>query len=123
MSARVTQAEYNENWVDESIEFGAVREHLRLDSFAESSVTLNWRDSELVAPLPATCPPLPEGHEHAWTESPVEIESDKCQFLIIHHRDFDSVVEPAYELEMEIIEIADGKLTQYTKSNGEWQTK
>lgn len=115
--------QFNEDWVAESVRFGAPRKHVRLESFVEmpSSIIKNWRDSNLVSSLNATCPKLPKGHRGAWTKSPVKIKSSKCRFLVIPHRDFDSVVQPANK--QELIEISGGKLTQYIRSNGEWVAK
>ena len=59
--------QYNENWADETATFGAVRRHLRLESFILDRETerplfveRNWRDSQLVPALSTTSAPLAE---------------------------------------------------------------
>ena len=115
--------QYNENWAPESVAFGASKDHVRLESFVGqlSSVMQNWRGSTFVAPLPTTNPELPAGHKQAWTESSVSIECSKCRILIIPNRNFDSYVTPANGLEL--IEISDGALTKFTRTDGEWKSK
>ena len=115
--------QYNENWVSESVAFGASRDHVRLENFVAqpSSLMQSWRDSTLVAPLPTSNPKLPDGHNQAWTETPVSIDCSKCRILIIPNRNFDSYVTPVNGLEL--IEIADGTLTQFARTNGEWEPK
>ncbi|MEM9413304.1 MAG: hypothetical protein AAGA30_19500, partial [Planctomycetota bacterium] len=115
--------QFNENWVSESVGFGAARSHVRLESFVEytSSVSKNWRDSALVAPLPTENPELPVGHKEAWTKTPVSIDCSKCRLLIIPNREFDSYVSPSNG--REILEISHGKLTRFVRTNGEWEPK
>ena len=115
--------QYNENWVSESVAFGAPRDHVRLENFVAqpSSLMQSWRDSTLVAPLPTSNPKLPDGHKQAWTKTPVSIDCSKCRILIIPNRNFDSHVAPSNGLEL--IEIADGASTQFTHTNGEWNPK
>lgn len=115
--------QYNENWVDESVAFGTSRDHVRLESFVEhpTAIMQNWRDSTLVAPLPTQNPKLPDGHKQAWTDTPVKIDAAKCRILIIPNRDFDSYVLPMNGLEL--IEITNGTLTRFHRTNGEWQPK
>lgn len=115
--------QYNEKWVDESVAFGTSRDHVRLESFVQrpGSLMQNWRDSTLVDPLPTQNPKLPDGHKQAWTNTPVKIDSAKCRILIIPNRDFDSYVTPSNGLEL--IEISDGTLTCFQRTNGEWQPK
>ena len=112
--------QYNESWVDESVSFGANREHVRLESFVQNptSIMQNWRDSNLVQSLGADCPKLPEGHKQAWTKTPAAVDSDKVAFLIIAARNFDDYVAPKNC--QTILEIFGGKLTKYKKINGEW---
>jgi len=113
--------QYNENWVDESVAFGVSRDHVRLESFVTkpNSIMQNWRDSTLIAPLPAVCPTLPNGHKQAWTKTPVKIDLAKCKIVILPNRDFDSYVTPTNGLQL--IEISDGKLTRFERTNGEWK--
>ena len=115
--------QYNENWMKESVAFGVLRDHVRLESFVKhpNSVAQSWRDSTLVAPLPTKNPKLPKGHEQAWTKTPVSIDCSKCRFLIIPNRNFDSYVRPSNGLEL--IEISDGSLTHFVQTNGEWIPK
>tara|TARA_R110002049_G_scaffold309081_1_gene516671 strand:+ start:1332 stop:2051 length:720 start_codon:yes stop_codon:yes gene_type:complete len=115
--------QYNENWVAESVAFGASRDHVRLENFIEqpSSLMQSWRDSTLVAPLPTNNPKLPNGHKQAWTETPISIDCSKCRILIIPNRDFDSYVTPTNG--QELVEISDGKLTRFTRTNGEWEPR
>ena len=115
--------QYNENWVPESVAFGASRDHVRLENFVAqpSSLMQSWRDSTLVAPLSTSNPKLPDGHKQAWTKTPVSIEGSKCRILIIPNRNFDSYVTPANGLEL--IEITDGTLTHFIRTNGEWKPK
>ena len=115
--------QYNENWGTESVAFGTSRDHVRLESFVErpSLLMQNWRDSTLVAPLPTKNPELPDGHKQAWTKTPASIACSKCRILIIPSRDFDSYVAPSNGLEL--IEISNGKLTRFARTNGEWKSK
>ena len=112
--------QYNEDWVRQSVAFGASREHVRLESFGQqpTSIMQNWRDSNLVEPLNAECPKLPEGHRQAWTKSPVTADSANLQFLIIPGRNFDDFASPANETS--ILQISNGKLTKFSRVNGKW---
>lgn len=111
--------QYNEEWVDESVAFGASREHVRLESFVKrpESLMRNWRDSTLVDPLPAQIAKLSTAETETGTS--VRIDSSKCRMLIIPNRDFDSYVIPANGVEL--IEICAGKLSRYERKNGEWR--
>ena len=115
--------QYNENWVAESVAFGVSRDHVRMENFVEqpSALMQNWRDSNLIAPLPTTNPKLPDGHKQAWTKTPISIDCSKCRILITPNRDFDSYVTPANG--QELVEISDGKLTRFIRTNGEWELK
>lgn len=117
--------QYNERWVDESVRFGFGRDHLRLESFviAPNAIVRNWRDADLVSPLNAQCPVLPADHTQAWSKSPVEMEAKNAKLLIIPNRDFDDYVETFPEEGLEVIEIADGKLTHFVSVDRRWQAE
>jgi len=115
--------QYNENWVDESVAFGAPRDHVRLESFVEepTSIIRNWRDSTLVDPLPTENPSLEKVRKQAWATASVKIDAADCKILIIPNRDFDSYVSPVDGLQL--IEIEDGILTCFRRANGKWESK
>ena len=116
--------QYNENWADESVSFGTIREHTALGSFSSHSIVRNWRDSKLVSALNAKCPKLPEGHGKTFPmpfEDPVQIDATKCSFLIIPNRDFDSYAVQSNGIKL--IEVTGGKLTYYKFENGKWRPK
>jgi len=116
--------QYNESWVDESLSFGANADHVRLGSFVSSRelVARNWRDSNRVPALGASCPKLPkllEGDIQSWDKSPATISLNKIKFLIIPDRDFDSYL--SQNKGKTIIEISSGNLTTFKYSNGDWR--
>ena len=112
--------QYNEDWVDQSVKFGAMREHVRLESFVTKPDLLmkNWRDSETVEPLGAVCPELPEGHRQAWSKTPAVISADKCKFLLVPDREFDSYAQKKSGIT--VVEIVDGNHKRYVKQGSRW---
>ena len=117
--------QYNENWADQAVTFGTIRDHTALACFSSDSVMRNWRDSSLVSPLPADCPALPDGHGKdfpmPWTKTPVKIDANDCCFILLPNRDFDSYINPTNGINL--IEIANGKVTNFEWDNGKWQSK
>ena len=117
--------QYNEDWAEESIAFGTIREFTQIGQFSSSALLQNWRDSKLVDKLPAKCPELPAENRHAfpspWTKTPVTIDASECCFIVIPNRDFQSYIYLSPGLK--IIEIVDGTSTFYKRVNGEWKPK
>jgi hypothetical protein len=113
--------QYNEKWVDDSVGFGAERDHVHLESFIDEAgaVTRNWRDSTKVGPLPADCPKRPGGEKYDSTKSKVKIDYNKCKLILLPNDDFESYLLPYDGLQL--IEISNGNSIRYAYGNREWK--
>jgi hypothetical protein len=115
--------QYNESWVNESLQFGAHEDHVILGTFSnsQSQIMRNWRDSHRVPPLGAICPELPKGHQQSWRESPATIDASKVKFLIIPDRKFNEYINHTDSHDRVIVELSSGKMTVFKYSNGNWE--
>lgn len=114
--------QYNENWVNETVKFGHLKEHVRLENFTSSpqSLMYAWRDSPRIAPLATTNHKISKDQMGAWTTSPVMLKSD-FQLLVIPKRNFDDYFRKKDDLPLIVI-TKDGKATYVTR-NRRWIKK
>lgn len=115
--------QYNENWADQSVEFGAKRDHVRLESFFDDADTVarNWRDSKRVDCLKAICPDIKSGREEGWSKTPVQVQWEDCQLLIIPNRKFNEYVNPEHGVEL--IQIVGSKYRHLIYEGSGWSLK
>ncbi|QDU53080.1 hypothetical protein [Gimesia panareensis] len=112
--------QYNENWLDESVDLGMSRDHARLESFVEkpSSINQNRKYSKEIPALKVKLPKRPRDKPLSWTAHPVRLNCAQCQLLIIPDREFDHYVHPRDGLK--VIRIVDGKRSVFHCSKGKW---
>ena len=117
--------QYNEHWADQTVAFGAVRDHIVLESFigthesrGVSFIERNWRDSSLVPPLVAESPSL-ENVKYV-SKAPVKQRAPRL-FVVLPNRDFDSYFVPKEGARLCIIR--DGSLHEYEFKQRKWQLK
>lgn len=117
--------QYNENWADQTVAFGAVRDHIVLESFIGTHesrgamfIEQNWRDSSLVPQLVAESPVLESGKYVS--RAPVKQRAPRL-FVVLPNRDFDSYFVPKEGARLCIIR--DGSLHEYEFKQRKWQLK
>ena len=112
--------QYNENWIDESVDLGMSRDYARLESFVEKSGSIiqNWKYSKDIPPLKVDLPERPREKKRSWTAHPVRLNCDQCQLLIIPDREFDHYVQPRDG--STVIRIVDGKRSVFRHLKGKW---
>ena len=115
LAKHILGLKYNEDWADQVTAFSHDRNHVRLESFIQTpeAIAVDWRDSQLVAPLSTECPPITNKN----IAVPV-LAAPTCKFLVFEQPDLRQLTD-ADNLDA-MYEISESGVTRYTKNGKHW---
>lgn len=114
-SKYVLGLKYNEAWAEQVTAFSHDRNHVRLESFIQTSKAIaeDWRDSQLVAPLSTECPPLSKNNIRV-----PAIVAPTCKFMVFEDPDLRKLADADDHDYM--YEVSAAGVTRYTKKGKHW---
>ena len=112
---------YNERWVEETVQFGHSKDHVRLEDLVGNAhaVMVDWRDGPLVEPLQAIVPPIPAHLRGGVVSTPVQLQG-KIRAIILWDANFEAVFRRASgEI---FFEVSEDGLREFRVVKGQWSS-